>query len=92
MNRDLSGSFEPELEQAQAIDGGFKVIDANKQAIAYVYGPADKRDAETVKGLEVVLGPLGAMLLMLLFVGIAFDQTHNARKPQRQQTSMNHCG
>ena len=32
-------------------DGGFKVIDASKQAIAYVYGHADKRDTETAKGL-----------------------------------------
>ena len=30
----------------ETIDGGFKVVDANKQAIAYVYGHADKRDAE----------------------------------------------
>jgi hypothetical protein len=30
----------------KAIDGGFKVVDANKQAIAYVYGHADERDAE----------------------------------------------
>jgi hypothetical protein len=30
----------------EALEGGFKVIDANKQAIAYVYGHADKRDAE----------------------------------------------
>ena len=35
----------------EAIEGGFKVIDANGQAIAYVYGHADKRDAETAKGL-----------------------------------------
>src|SRR5215471_15228578 len=30
----------------EAIDGGFKVVDANKQAVAYVYGHPDKRDAE----------------------------------------------
>jgi 2-methylisocitrate lyase-like PEP mutase family enzyme len=35
----------------EAIDAGFKVIDANGQGIAYVYGHADKRDAETAKGL-----------------------------------------
>ena len=35
----------------EAIEAGFKVIDANKQSIAYVYGHADKRDAETAKGL-----------------------------------------
>jgi len=33
------------------IDGGFKVIDANGQGI--VYGHADKRDAETAKGLTL---------------------------------------
>ena len=31
----------------ETINAGFKVIDANKQAIAYVYGHADKRDADT---------------------------------------------
>jgi hypothetical protein len=30
----------------EAIDGGFKVGDANKQAVAYVYGHPDKREAE----------------------------------------------
>ena len=35
------------------MDGGFKVVDANKQAIAYVYGHADRRDAETAKGLTL---------------------------------------
>ena len=25
---------------------GFKVVDANKQTVAYVYGHADKRDAD----------------------------------------------
>jgi len=29
----------------EAIDAGFKVIDGNGQAVAYVYGHADKRDA-----------------------------------------------
>ena len=33
--------------------GGFKVIDSNGQALAYVYGHADKRDAETAKGLTL---------------------------------------
>ena len=37
----------------EAIDGGFKVIDANKQAIAYVYGHADKRDAEVTKSMTL---------------------------------------
>ena len=30
----------------EAIDGGFKVVDANNQAAAYVYGHPEKRDAE----------------------------------------------
>ncbi len=37
----------------EAIDAGFKVVDANKQAIAYVYGHADKRDAETANTLSL---------------------------------------
>jgi hypothetical protein len=37
----------------EAIDGGFKVVDANKQAIAYVYGHADKRDAEIAKSMTL---------------------------------------
>jgi len=37
----------------EAIDGGFKVVDANKQAIAYVYGHADKRDAEISKSMTL---------------------------------------
>ena len=37
----------------EALDGGFKVVDANKQSIAYVYGHADKRDADTAKGLTL---------------------------------------
>ena len=37
----------------EAIEAGFKVIDANKQSIAYVYGRADKRDAETAKSLTL---------------------------------------
>jgi hypothetical protein len=39
--------------KVEALDGGFKVVDANKQAVAYVYGHADKRDAETAKGLTL---------------------------------------
>jgi hypothetical protein len=37
----------------EAIDGGFKVVDSNGQAIAYVYGHTDKRDAETAKALTL---------------------------------------
>ena len=33
----------------EAIVAGFKVIDSNGQSPAYVYGHADKRDAETAK-------------------------------------------
>jgi hypothetical protein len=29
----------------EAIDGGFKIVDSNGQALAYVYGHADERDA-----------------------------------------------
>jgi len=35
------------------LDGGFKIVDANKQAIAYVYGHPDQRDAEIAKGLTL---------------------------------------
>jgi hypothetical protein len=37
----------------ESIDAGFKIIDANGQSLAYVYGYADKRDAETAKGLTL---------------------------------------
>jgi hypothetical protein len=37
----------------EAIETGFKVIDSNGQSLAYVYGHADKRDAETSKGLTL---------------------------------------
>jgi hypothetical protein len=37
----------------EALDGGFKVLDANKQALAYVYGHADARDAEIAKSLTL---------------------------------------
>jgi hypothetical protein len=35
------------------MQAGFKVIDANRQAVAYVYGHADKRDAETANALTL---------------------------------------
>jgi hypothetical protein len=35
------------------LDGGFNVVDANGQAIAYVWGHADSRDAEIPKGLTL---------------------------------------
>jgi hypothetical protein len=37
----------------EALDGGFKIKDANGQALAYVYGHLDPRDAETAKGLTL---------------------------------------
>jgi hypothetical protein len=38
----------------EALDGGgFKVVDANKQGLAYVYGHADVRAAEIAKGLTL---------------------------------------
>jgi hypothetical protein len=37
----------------EALDGGFKVLDANKQTIAYVYGHADPRDAGIAKVLTM---------------------------------------
>jgi hypothetical protein len=33
--------------------GGFKIVDANGQSLAYVYGHADKRDAEIAKSLTL---------------------------------------
>jgi hypothetical protein len=33
------------------LDGGFKVVDSNGQALAYVYGHADPRNAQIVYGL-----------------------------------------
>jgi K+/H+ antiporter YhaU regulatory subunit KhtT len=35
----------------EALDGGFKVVDSHGQSLAYVYGHADPREAETAKGL-----------------------------------------
>jgi hypothetical protein len=37
----------------EAIDAGFKIVNANGQAIAYVYGYADKRDAATARALTL---------------------------------------
>ena len=36
----------------EVIDGGFKVVDANGQALAYVYGHADQ-DAQIAKALTL---------------------------------------
>ena len=35
----------------EAIDGGFKIVDANGQTLAYVYGLDDFRDARIAKSL-----------------------------------------
>ena len=37
----------------EALDGGFKIVDSNGQALAYVYGRADQRDAEIAKSLTL---------------------------------------
>jgi hypothetical protein len=37
----------------EALDGGFKIVDGNKQTIAYVYGHADPRDAQIAKALTL---------------------------------------
>ena len=37
----------------EALDGGFKVVDANGQTLAYVYGHADQRDAQIAKALTL---------------------------------------
>ena len=37
----------------ETLDGGFKVVDANGQALAYVYGHADPRDAAIAKSLTL---------------------------------------
>ena len=37
----------------EALDGGFKIVDANGQSLAYVYGHADPRDAQIAKALTL---------------------------------------
>ena len=37
----------------EPLDGGFKVVDSNGQALAYVYGHADPRDAQVAKALTL---------------------------------------
>jgi hypothetical protein len=37
----------------EALDGGFKIVDANKQAIAYAYGHANPRDAGIANSLTL---------------------------------------
>jgi hypothetical protein len=38
----------------KALDGGFKIVDSNGQALAYVYGHLDQRDAQVAKTLTLV--------------------------------------
>jgi hypothetical protein len=37
----------------ESLDGGFKVVEANGQALAYVYRHADPRDAGIAKSLTL---------------------------------------
>ena len=37
----------------EELDGGFKVVDANGQTLAYVYGHVDQRDAAIAKALTL---------------------------------------
>ena len=37
----------------EALDGGFKIMDSNGQALAYVYGHADPRDAAIANALTL---------------------------------------
>ena len=37
----------------EQIPGGFKVVDTNGQSLAYVYGHADRRDAQIANGLTL---------------------------------------
>jgi hypothetical protein len=39
--------------KVEALDGGFKIVDSNGQALAYVYGHADPRNAQIVYGLTL---------------------------------------
>ena len=43
----------PPPRRVESIEGGFKVFDANGQALAYVYGQADKRDAGVANALSL---------------------------------------
>ena len=37
----------------EALDGGFKIVDSNGQALAYIYGHVDERDAQVAKSLTL---------------------------------------
>ena len=38
----------------EALDGGFKIVDANAQTLAYVYGHTDPRDAKIAKAVPLI--------------------------------------
>ena len=48
-----SSSAFPSPWTVEALDGGFKIVDANGQTLADVYGHADSRDAEIAKSLTL---------------------------------------
>jgi hypothetical protein len=52
-NNDSAENHFPAPWTVEPIEDGFKVVDANGQTLAYAYGHADKRDAETAKGLTL---------------------------------------
>ena len=37
----------------EALDAGFKIVDANGQSLAYVYGHVDPRDAQVANALTL---------------------------------------
>jgi len=39
--------------KVEALDSGFKVLDANGQSLCYLYGHADPRDAPIAKALTL---------------------------------------
>ena len=43
----------PPQWKVESLDGGFKIVDANGQSLAYVYGHADPRDAQVAKALTL---------------------------------------
>jgi hypothetical protein len=51
--RHAKKDFFPAPWTVEPIEGGFKITDSNKQALAYVYGHADSRDAQIANGLTV---------------------------------------
>lgn len=64
----------------EKLDAGFKIVDANGQSLAYVYGHADPRDAATAT-------PLGSLAFVSLLetnferLGLAVNTPGLARSP-----------